>query len=1018
MAELVESWGVEDVCAWLRSLKLDDLCPIFEEHDVDGHFLAFMDDDTLVEMGVDSKLKRVKILSKKRGLIGEAQPQAGADRPGSTSSTQHHERPQGNDENGSFGGMEGERPRTGSVGSGGPQQPTSPGRRSSSRRGMVRSMASMRKQREYRKGFGSLHEGDIAVLPGTQQAPVQQLVATDADSDYMVVKGTMTLADRRPADWSSGPRTHANTDDYDDDDDHDAGDEGGVYGGEGEEEDMYGEVGLDVTADSMAVATSTRVDAYMSTRKQLLSMFPGASPQDVEDALRHSKAQWEDAVDHLLALGCTRHSTASNDVNDVVESATRAVEDENPHRIASDSDADWLHGQLTRDQADNLLDLYGGKNGLFLVRESSSIEGAYVLSLAYDGKKLHHIIYADPPDLYQIFDFSCRSLTDLVGLLSDYQRQDGWYTPLTQHVPRSASSPGVTQTGDYATIEDTIGQMRALNVSAPQHHMSSSSSSSWQRQQYREQQQQQRQSALSALNSPQSALTRTQSVHVPPHRPVKNSFDNPFFNADNPDAPPPLPARTPAALALRPQDFDLDLSKPSKPYGGDKTFKVTVTNDDNPLKLVEHGFPRDIVLCTLLSGIQLAASEHGIEHARIAYADVQSVDYADRTLRLVVSHGRFHGTFFFATKKAKTIYRTILENKDHYILEEDKRLAKLLQSEEFMQHLSHDPEYYKLAHATPTKKKRVLSRLASSFKSKMARSIKRRSHLGGSQRSSEPNLYRSNSHGNATSYTPPHPATVGATTSSSSSSSTPSTAAAAAQRARSVRSPLSRMATVSEPNPTAASFDANAGHHHQHQHQQRPVSDAAMANSPLPPLPPEARADGGDDDDDVTPVYTTVHASDSDATYDDSPRQRRRNDPPPFEDPNFEHLSPIGGALGSSTSADDIDLGMGSMAGEGVVNPLLVRGADAGARQSLGPYDHAVDPSVALQDDMWQQRHVDSILPDDQEDAGPQAFSDVDDDYGDGDNYGAEDGATSLEALHTGDDDMGFSDTSFDTSRT
>lgn len=53
----------------------------------------------------------------------------------------------------------------------------------------------------------------------------------------------------------------------------------------------------------------------------------------------------------------------------------------------------WLHGLISRDQAELLITEAGFADGQFLVRESTSVAGAFVLSVCNSGEILHHIVY-------------------------------------------------------------------------------------------------------------------------------------------------------------------------------------------------------------------------------------------------------------------------------------------------------------------------------------------------------------------------------------------------------------------------------------------------------------------------------------------------------------------------------------------------------------------------------------------------------------------------------------------------
>lgn len=50
----------------------------------------------------------------------------------------------------------------------------------------------------------------------------------------------------------------------------------------------------------------------------------------------------------------------------------------------------WYHGRISRQEAEGLLQRDGGTDGAFLLRDSLSVTGEYVLSITYGGKKYHY----------------------------------------------------------------------------------------------------------------------------------------------------------------------------------------------------------------------------------------------------------------------------------------------------------------------------------------------------------------------------------------------------------------------------------------------------------------------------------------------------------------------------------------------------------------------------------------------------------------------------------------------------
>lgn len=64
----------------------------------------------------------------------------------------------------------------------------------------------------------------------------------------------------------------------------------------------------------------------------------------------------------------------------------------------------WYHGRISRLDAEQLLDNFGRPPGSFLVRDSLTTTGEYVLSLSFQGKKYHYIISRHPDGSMAIQD--------------------------------------------------------------------------------------------------------------------------------------------------------------------------------------------------------------------------------------------------------------------------------------------------------------------------------------------------------------------------------------------------------------------------------------------------------------------------------------------------------------------------------------------------------------------------------------------------------------------------------------
>ena len=95
--------------------------------------------------------------------------------------------------------------------------------------------------------------------------------------------------------------------------------------------------------------------------------------------------------------------------------------------------------------AESLLFDAGASDGLFLVRDSSSHQGAFVLSLVEHGDVVHHLV--EPEDgRYGLFQWTFRNLDDMVDYLRLPHPEHSWATPLKFHVPFN----GVTYTAATA----------------------------------------------------------------------------------------------------------------------------------------------------------------------------------------------------------------------------------------------------------------------------------------------------------------------------------------------------------------------------------------------------------------------------------------------------------------------------------------------------------------------------------------------------------------------------------------
>ena len=71
-------WSVDDVCVWLRQVACGEWCNVFERHEIDGKLLSRLDDDDLTgEMGIESRLKRKKLLAERDAWLAAPKKREG-----------------------------------------------------------------------------------------------------------------------------------------------------------------------------------------------------------------------------------------------------------------------------------------------------------------------------------------------------------------------------------------------------------------------------------------------------------------------------------------------------------------------------------------------------------------------------------------------------------------------------------------------------------------------------------------------------------------------------------------------------------------------------------------------------------------------------------------------------------------------------------------------------------------------------------------------------------------------------
>lgn len=100
----------------------------------------------------------------------------------------------------------------------------------------------------------------------------------------------------------------------------------------------------------------------------------------------------------------------------------------------------WYHGRISRLDAEQLLDNFGRPPGSFLVRDSLTTTGEYVLSLSFQGKKYHYIISRHPDGSMAIQDGA--KFDSPIELIQYHTKKvDGLITTLKQPCCRLPGQP-------------------------------------------------------------------------------------------------------------------------------------------------------------------------------------------------------------------------------------------------------------------------------------------------------------------------------------------------------------------------------------------------------------------------------------------------------------------------------------------------------------------------------------------------------------------------------------------------
>lgn len=109
-------------------------------------------------------------------------------------------------------------------------------------------------------------------------------------------------------------------------------------------------------------------------------------------------------------------------------------------RMGDLTDESYYHGRISRTDAEHILDTAGHSEGSFLLRDSLTTTGEYVLSLFYQRGKYHYLIQRNPDGSVSIQDGT--KFNSPIELIQYYCRHvDGLLTTLKHPCSRKYGEP-------------------------------------------------------------------------------------------------------------------------------------------------------------------------------------------------------------------------------------------------------------------------------------------------------------------------------------------------------------------------------------------------------------------------------------------------------------------------------------------------------------------------------------------------------------------------------------------------
>ncbi|KAM7345659.1 SH2 ankyrin repeat kinase [Cochliomyia hominivorax] len=134
--------------------------------------------------------------------------------------------------------------------------------------------------------------------------------------------------------------------------------------------------------------------------------------------------------------------------------------------MSRDEKLSWYHGKISREYAEELIRNEGSEDGTFLVRESNTAAGDFVLTLMYQGEVCHYQIRRHGEDAFFSIEDKVKILHGLDTLVDFYQQgANGLVTKLTKHIRKDPPPNGTRSHGSTNLLHRAVTNNNHVVVS-------------------------------------------------------------------------------------------------------------------------------------------------------------------------------------------------------------------------------------------------------------------------------------------------------------------------------------------------------------------------------------------------------------------------------------------------------------------------------------------------------------------------------------------------------------------------